>query len=104
VRKAQRWQVSLVYRGYTRRLDNGLGAESEAELAFAFKFALGVGRRRVVPLVGNSPGVEQHELDAGKECAGQRRTRKRDPDSERQLSSRISGTAQVPREMNTSRN
>jgi hypothetical protein len=79
------------------------GAESEAELAFAF--ALGMARRRVVLLVRNSPGVEQHELDCGQRVHGSKEgTRKRDPDSERQLSSRISGTAQVPREMNTLRN
>jgi hypothetical protein len=40
--------------------------ESEVELVLAV--ALGVGRRRAVPLVGESPGVERRGLDWGREA------------------------------------
>ena len=42
-------------------------AESEVELAFTF--ALGMGRRHVVSLVGDSLRVVWCELDMGRECA-----------------------------------
>jgi hypothetical protein len=34
-------------------------AEGEVEHPFAFAFALGVERRSVVPLMGESPGIER---------------------------------------------
>ena len=40
--------------------------EAESEVEPAFAFAVGVGRRRAVPLVGESPGVERREPDCGR--------------------------------------
>ena len=60
------------------------GAESEVELVLAF--ALGVGRRRAVPLVGESPGVERRGLDWGREARDEAlAARSVEVDAEREL-------------------
>ena len=58
-------------------------AESEFELAFVV--ALGVGRRRVATLVGESPGVERRELDCGRGVREELVVRSVEVDAEREL-------------------
>ena len=76
----------LVDRGCTGRLGDGLARG---------------GRRRVVPLVGESPGVKGRELDCGQGVRGSKEwdesARERGP--ERGLPPKPNGTAQVPQEM-----
>ena len=46
--------------------DSGTASrEAESEIEIVFAFALGVGRRRVIPLIDESRGVEWRELGCG---------------------------------------